>query len=162
MLHREGKMIRAAKQEDLDALVAGNIAMARETESLDLDAETVRSGVRAVLERSAPGSYRVVEEEGRVVAQLLLTYEWSDWRNRPVWWIQSVYVAPEARRRGLFKRLYGAVVEEARAAGVAGVRLYVERTNAAAQAVYEALGMDGGRYRVYEAMFDEPPHARET
>ena len=147
---------RAATLADLGPLVAGNIALARESEALHLDADTVRAGVRAVLERRAPGEYWVVETGGRVVAQLLITYEWSDWRNRIVWWIQSVYVIPERRRQGLFANLYRQIVRAARDAGAGGVRLYVEHENRNAQAVYAALGMDGERYRMYEAMFDEP------
>jgi len=147
---------RVATPADLDALVAGNIALARETEGLLLDAPTVRAGVGAVLAGRASGTYHVIEVEGRVVAQLLITHEWSDWRNRMVWWIQSVYVPPERRGQGLFAHLYRYIVDAARAAGAAGVRLYVEHTNSRAQGVYTALGMQGGRYRVFEAMFDEP------
>ena len=85
-------MIRTATLRDLEALVAGNLEMALETEDLHLDVGTVRAGVRAVLEKRVPGEYFVVEQDGRVLAQLLVTYDWSDWRNRPVWWIQSVHV----------------------------------------------------------------------
>jgi ribosomal protein S18 acetylase RimI-like enzyme len=149
-------MIREARHEDLDALVAGNHAMALETERLRLDPAVLRAGVTAVLEGRAPGRYYVFEADGRVLAQLMITFEWSDWRDRVVWWIQSVYVDPEHRRRGLYGQLYAAVREEARAAGAAGLRLYVDASNTRAQATYEALGMDGGHYRVFEAMFDEP------
>ena len=150
-------MIRRARIEDAAALVAGNLAMARETEQLQLDPAVLRAGVAAILEERAPGRYYVFEEEGRVLAQLMITYEWSDWRNRVVWWIQSVYVDPAHRQRGLYRQLYAVVREEARAAGAAGLRLYVDATNTRAQAVYTALGMDGGHYRVFEAMFAEPP-----
>jgi GNAT superfamily N-acetyltransferase len=150
-------MIRRAVLDDLEALVAGNLAMARETESVRLDAVVTRAGVRAVLDGTAPGAYWVLEEGGEVRAQLLVTYEWSDWRNRIVWWIQSVYVHPEHRRHGLYRRLHVAVRDAARTAGAAGLRLYVDRTNARAQATYTALGMDGGHYLVYEEMFAEPP-----
>lgn len=150
-------MIRRARLEDLEALVAGNVAMARETESVRLEPATTRAGVRAVLEAAALGAYWVLEEEGEVRAQLLVTYEWSDWRNRTVWWIQSVYVHPEHRRRGLYRHLYAAARAAARATGAAGLRLYVDRSNERAQAVYASLGMDGGHYAVYEEMFAEPP-----
>ena len=146
-------ILRPGGPGDLDALVAGNAAMAVETEGITLDPATLRAGVAAVLCGAAPGFYRVIEEEGVVVAQLLVTYEWSDWRNRPVWWIQSVYTQPEHRGRGHYKRLYTAVLEEASASGAAGVRLYVDARNVAAQAVYQALGMDGGHYQVFERMF---------
>ena len=145
-------MIRAATPEDLDALVAGNVAMALETENLRLDQNVLRAGVRAVLGGEVPGFYRVIEENGRVVAQLMITFEWSDWRAAMVWWIQSVYVWPTHRRRGLYGLLYAAVLAEARREGVAGIRLYVDSRNTAAQAAYSALGMDGEHYRVFEAM----------
>src|SRR6185503_20226604 len=90
--------VRAAAIEDLEALVAGNLALAEETERVRLDVDTLRQGIRALLESRAPGRYWVAELEGRLVGQLLITYEWSDWRNRMVWWIQSVYVAQHARR----------------------------------------------------------------
>lgn len=151
--------IRAATLADLDALVDGNAAMALDTEQLRLDPATLRAGVEAVLTHHAPGRYWVAEHEGRVVGQLLITYEWSDWRNRPVWWIQSVHVASDARRLGVFRALYAHARAEAVAARAGGLRLYVDETNTRAQAVYTALGMNGGHYRVFEDMFDEPPKA---
>lgn len=146
-------MIRPAAIQDLDFLVRGNREMARETEGIELDEAILREGVRAVLEGKQPGTYRILEVDGAPVAQLLLTYEWSDWRNRVVWWVQSVWVEPEHRKRGHYRRLYDAVRTEARAAGAGGVRLYVDERNTRAQAVYRALGMDGGHYRVFEDMF---------
>lgn len=146
-------MLRVARVDDLETLVAYNRAMARETEDLELDPQVLRAGVLALLEGRRPGRYYVVEEEGRVVAQLMITYEWSDWRNRDVWWIQSVYVAPDARRHGHYRTLYLHVLEEAKRAGAGGVRLYVDRRNTRAQATYQALGMDGAHYQVFEQMF---------
>src|SRR5438093_12309971 len=96
-----------------------------------------------LLDGSAPGQYWVAELGGRVVGQLLVTFEWSDWRNRMVWWIQSVYVVPEARRRGVLRALYDTARREALAAGAGGLRLYVHTANLPAQAVYAALGMNG-------------------
>ena len=150
-------MIRLARRHDLEALVTGNLEMARETERVRLDPAVLGAGVAAILEGRAPGAYWVLEEEGQVRAQLLLTYEWSDWRNRTVWWIQSVWVDPEWRGRGLFRQLYAAVRDAAREAGAGGLRLYVDASNKSAQAVYTALGMNGEHYRVYEEMFAEPP-----
>src|SRR6266850_4860378 len=98
--------VRAARAEDLDALVAGNMALAEETERVHLDMDTLRQGIGALLESRAPGRYWVAELDGRVVGQLLITFEWSDWRNRMVWWIQSVHVEPEARGSGVFRALY--------------------------------------------------------
>ncbi len=148
---------RAARAEDLEALVAGNMALAEETEPVRLDMETLRQGILALLESRAPGRYWVAELEGRVVGQLLVTFEWSDWRNRMVWWIQSVYVAPDARGRGVLRTLYDVARREALAAGAGGLRLYVNTANQRAQAVYAALGMNGDHYRVFEDMFADPP-----
>jgi GNAT superfamily N-acetyltransferase len=150
------QLVRPATDADLDTLVAGNLALAEETERVRLDRSTLSEGVKAVLERRAPGQYWAAELDGRVVGQLLITFEWSDWRNRMVWWIQSVYVWPEARRRGVFRALYDRVRQEARAAGAGGLRLYVDTTNAHAQRTYAALRMNGDHYRVFEDMFSEP------
>jgi GNAT superfamily N-acetyltransferase len=133
--------------------VAGNAALAEESEGVRLDVETLRQGILALLESRVPGRYFVAEGEGRVVGQLLITYEWSDWRNRMVWWIQSVYVVPEARQRGVLRALYDSARREALAAGAGGLRLYVDTRNTRAQAVYAALGMAGDHYRVFEDMF---------
>ena len=149
--------VRPAALSDLDAIVAGNLALAEESEHLQLDSETLREGVRALLTGRAPGRYSIAEVDGRFVGQLLITYEWSDWRNRMVWWIQSVYVVPEARRLGIFRALYAHARREALAAGTGGLRLYVDLTNTAAQAVYRSMGMTGDHYRVFEDMFAEPP-----
>ena len=148
--------IRAAGVEHLDALVAGNMALAEESEHVRLDGDTLRQGILALLESRAPGRYWVAELDGRVAGQLLVTFEWSDWRNRMVWWIQSVYVVPDARGRGVLRALYDVVRREALAAGAGGLRLYVDTTNTRAMAVYTALGMNGDHYRVFEDMFAEP------
>src|SRR5262245_54151137 len=109
-------LIRPARIDDLEALVAGNLAMARETERMQLHEPTVQAGIAALLESRAAGQYWVAEEDGRVVGQTMVTYEWSDWRNRVVWWIQSVYVHPEHRGQGTYRRLYETVRDAARAA----------------------------------------------
>src|SRR5262245_57929632 len=145
--------IRAATLDDIDAVVAANIALAEESENVQLDRDTWRAGIRALLEERAPGRYWIAEVDGHVVGQLLITFEWSDWRNRMVWWIQSVYVIPSARRYGVFRTLYTHARREAHAANAGGLRLYVDVTNTRAQAVYEAMGMNGGHYRVFEDMF---------
>jgi GNAT superfamily N-acetyltransferase len=152
--------IRAAVPGDLEALVAGNRALAEETERLHLDVETLRDGIRALVDSRAPGRYWVAERDGRVVGQLLITFEWSDWRNRMIWWIQSVYVEPDSRGRGIFRELYDTARREAQSAGAGGLRLYVDATNAVAQRVYTALGMNGDHYRVFEDMFEEPARFR--
>ena len=145
--------VRAATAADLIFIIEANRALAAETEGLQLDVDTLRAGVEALMGGRAPGRYWIAERDGRAVGQLLITFEWSDWRNRMVWWIQSVYVVPSARRHGVFRALYTNARREARAAGAAGLRLYVDVTNARAQAVYEAMGMNGGHYRVFEEMF---------
>ena len=155
-MNNQQPMVRAAGLGDLDVLVAGNLALAEETERVRLDADTLRQGIRALLESRAPGRYWVAELEGRVVGQLLVTFEWSDWRNRMVWWIQSVYVMPNVRGRGVLRTLYDATRREALASGSGGLRLYVDTTNVRAQKVYAALGMSGDHYRVFEEMFAEP------
>jgi ribosomal protein S18 acetylase RimI-like enzyme len=148
--------VRAARIEDLEALVASNMALAEETERVRLDITTLRQGILALLESRAPGRYWVAELDGRVVGQLLVTFEWSDWRNRMVWWIQSVYVVAGMRGRGVLRTLYDAARREALASGAGGLRLYVDTTNTRAQAAYAALGMNGDHYRVFEDMFAEP------
>ena len=151
--------VRPAEAGDLDVLISGNVALAEETERVRLDVDTLREGIRALLESRAPGRYWVAEMDGGVVGQLLITFEWSDWRDRMVWWIQSVYVQPDARGRGVLRTLYEAARREALAAGSGGLRLYVDTTNIRAQAAYAALGMNGGHYRVFEDMFAEPPRS---
>ena len=143
--------VRPATEADLEVLVAFNRAMAAETEDLGLDAERLRAGMRRALRDPGRGSYSVAELDGEVAGALLVTREWSDWRDAWFWWIQSVYVAPGARRRGVYTALHRAVLEQARGAGdVCGVRLYVESANRSAQATYERLGMHAARYRLYE------------
>ena len=124
-----------------------------ETEGMELQNDVLTRGVMAVFNDYSKGQYYVAENQGLVVASLMITYEWSDWRNRPVWWIQSVHVASDARRLGVFRALYAHARAEALAAGAGGLRLYVDETNTRAQAVYTSLGMNGGHYRVFEDMF---------
>jgi len=145
--------IRRARPGDAATIASFNAALAKETEDVVLDPAVIGPGVRAVLGDPARGLYWVAEAGGRVVGQTMVTFEWSDWRNGFLWWIQSVYVAPEAREKGVFKALHGRIVEEARKAGAAGIRLYVFDANARAQTVYARLGMKDGRYRVLEQMF---------
>ncbi|MBU0616690.1 MAG: GNAT family N-acetyltransferase [Planctomycetes bacterium] len=144
--------IRTATAADTDAVVANNAAMALETEGRRLDPETLRTGVRRVLADPTRGVYYLAEIDGRVVGQLLITKEWSDWRDGWFWWIQSVFVAPEARRTGVYRVLHEHAVAEARRAGdVCGIRLYTEQGNTRAQQVYERMGMKRSAYVMYEA-----------
>jgi GNAT superfamily N-acetyltransferase len=145
--------VRAATRADADTLAQFNRAMADETEDKALDPETVRNGVEALFDDPSRGFYLVAEAEGRLVGSLMITTEWSDWRNGRFWWIQSVYVRPDARRRGVYRALHRAVRRRARdRTDVCGLRLYVERGNAAARETYEALGMTETAYRLYEEM----------
>jgi GNAT superfamily N-acetyltransferase len=145
--------IRRASLEDADHIARWNIAMAMETESKVLDPEIIGRGVRAVFDEPRRGFYLIAELDGVAVGCLLVTYEWSDWRCGDFWWVQSVYVAPEARRAGVFRGLYAHVKALAGGAGAVGVRLYVETENERAQATYAGLGMGRCHYFMYEAMF---------
>jgi len=144
---------RDAARHDAAAIVEFQRAMARETEDLELDAETVRRGVQGVFDDPSRGRYFVAAQDGKVVASLMITPEWSDWRNGMVWWIQSVYVVPELRKQRVYAGLYEHVQTLVRGDdSVKGIRLYVDRRNAAAQAVYARLGMNGEHYQVFEWM----------
>lgn len=146
--------IRLAELPDAAVIAGFNAAMAKETEHLELDADRLRAGVEAVLSDSSKGFYFVAESTGGVVGQLMITFEWSDWRNGNFWWIQSVYVDTPARGSGVYKKLYTFVREAAAEAGnVCGIRLYVERDNTRAQEVYRRQGMHATAYRIYEVDF---------
>jgi GNAT superfamily N-acetyltransferase len=145
--------IRAATPADLDFILDCNCALADESERVQLDRAVLRDGVVALLEGRAPGCYFIAERAGRPIGQTMITFEWSDWRNRMVWWIQSVYVVRSERRSGVFREIYAHIRQAAQNEGAGGLRLYVHTANARAQAVYAALGMDGEHYRVFEDMF---------
>lgn len=145
--------VRAANISDIEFLVACNAAMALETEHKALDHNVLELGTHEVFADSHRGFYLVAEQDGVAAGCLLVTYEWSDWRNGDWWWIQSVYVTPNARRHGVFRALYAAVEQRARAAGAVGLRLYVEQHNARAQATYAALGMTAEPYQMLHRAF---------
>lgn len=146
--------IRHANIDDVDTIANYNVAMALETEGIALDLDRVTHGVRAVLDDPSKGFYVVVDIESRVVGQMMVTFEWSDWRNGVFWWIQSVYVHPDHRRSSIFTQLYRHVERSAKEADdVCGLRLYVEHENAIAQSTYQNLGMTQARYKVYETDF---------
>lgn len=144
---------RDAVPADASAIIEFQIAMARETEDLELEREILTRGVDAVFANPSLGRYFVAESDGTVVGSLMITYEWSDWRNGNVWWIQSVYVPQSHRRRGIYAGLYQHVraMVEAEPA-IRGIRLYVDNRNKPAQEVYARLGMEGEHYRVFEWM----------
>ena len=144
---------RSARQGDVDSIVAFQLAMAKETEDIELHPPTVISGVRTVFESPELGRYFVAEQDGQLVASLLITHEWSDWRNRTVWWIQSVFVIPDRRKQGIYAGLYLYIKSLCENdSSLAGIRLYVDRRNDSAQQVYLRLGMNGDHYQLFEWM----------
>ena len=151
--------VRAATLADVERIAAFQQAMALETEGKMLDAVTLRQGIAAVFDAPKKGFclVAVVDIEGGaapVVASLLITYEWSDWRNATFWWIQSVYVDAGWRRKGIYRAMYNHVLSLAGARGdVCGIRLCVERTNAVAQRTYDSMGMYKSHYDLYEVDF---------
>ncbi len=149
--------VRRASSRDARIIAAHNVAMAAESERRTLDPATVLAGVRRALDDPARGTYYVAERGGRLVGQLLVTREWSDWRDAWFWWIQSVYVEPDARRQGVYRLLHEHVLAAAREGGeVCGLRLYVEAGNRGAQHVYEQMGMTPTGYLLFEvALGDE-------
>jgi GNAT superfamily N-acetyltransferase len=144
---------RRAQPHDLQSIVDSQIAMASETEDLRLNPPICSAGVRAIFEHPSLGQYYVAEHDSRVVGVTLTTYEWSDWRNGVVWWIQSVYVLPQFRRQGIYSGIYAFIRRLAESdPGVRGIRLYVDRRNTTAQEVYTRLCMNGEHYQVFEWM----------
>ncbi len=143
--------IREGKLSDLENIVELQLRMAQETEGLQLDKTVVSRGVRGVFEEPARGTYWVAEEKGKVLGVLLAKTEWSDWRNATVLWIHSLYVIPEARGQGVFKKLYLNLEKQVeQSPELAGIRLYVDKQNKSAQKVYEKLGMNKHHYELYE------------
>jgi len=147
----DGLEIRAASPDDVARLVEWACAMAWETERKRLDPVVVGRGIQAALDEPRRGRYFVACAGDMPVGTLMLTYEWSDWRCADWWWVQSVYVDPGYRRRGVYRALYAHALAQARATGgVCGLRLYVEKENSAAQATYAALGMGDAGYLMFE------------
>lgn len=146
-------LYRDATRRDLIDIVDFQIAMALETEDITLHRHICTRGVEAVFEDRNLGRYFVAESGPDLLASLMITPEWSDWRNGVVWWIQSVYVRPEHRRKGIYAGLYAHVKRIAESnESVKGIRLYVDRTNTTAQDVYRRLGMNGEHYQMFEWM----------
>ena len=145
------EMIRPARIEDCETIAQFTRQMAWETENLRLDAAVVSEGVRVVLENPAHGFYVVATQNEQVIGCLMITYEWSDWRNGVKWWLQSVYVEPNNRRRGIFGKLYKYVVNlAAEKDNICGIRLYVDKENTKAMEAYRSLGMHDSNYLIYE------------
>lgn len=144
--------IRKATHSDSEIIIDFQQKMAWETEKMTLAPDIISKGVNAVFEDQSRGQYWVAANDGIVVASLLITYEWSDWRNCNVWWFQSVYVLPEYRRKGIFRSMYHHIKNEGEKECIAGLRLYVETNNSVAQNTYEMLGMKSLHYRMFEWM----------
>lgn len=143
--------IRQADLADAALIAEFNLRLARETENLLLEPARVAAGVAAILRDPAKGLYFLAEMEGQVAGQVMITYEWSDWRNGNFWWLQSVYVRAEVRRRGVFRALFDHLVRLARnSREVAGIRLYMHADNRTARNSYQRLGMSHTKYEVFE------------
>jgi len=142
--------IRPAVPEDAEFLVQSNARLALESENLSLDMDRLRDGVHAMFDDPARGFYLIAEIDGARAGQMMVTYEWSDWRNGMFWWIQSVYTVPEMRRRGVFRALYAYTEELAKQSAVCGLRLYVDVHNQAARETYRRCGMKETAYHVLE------------
>lgn len=164
-------LVRPANHADVNILVGFSAAMAEETEGRCLDRRRLLDGTLALLDAPERGFFIVAEiqdgDRPRLVGQLMVTFEWSDWRNGVFWWVQSVYVEPASRRQGVYRTLHAAIVEKATAnPQVCGLRLYVERNNHEAQTVYQRVGLAPSGYTVYEQDFvlaeviDQPHKAR--
>ena len=145
--------IRQATLSDAKLIAEFNTSMALETEGMELIPEIILSGVRKLINNDSLGYYLVAEANHQIVGSLMVTTEWSDWRNGQFWWIQSVYVIPSWRRRGLYRRLYETVKELAdKNDNVCGFRLYVEKENTIAQSTYDDVGMHETHYKMYEEL----------
>jgi GNAT superfamily N-acetyltransferase len=143
-------LVRTADMTDVPILVNNNLEMAWETESRRLDEQVLKNGVTTLIQDPHKGFYLLAEVEGKVAGSLLITFEWSDWRNAEMWWFQSVYVLPSQRGYGVFKALFQYVFELGKSKGVPELRLYVERENVRAQKVYKSLGMHQSHYDMWE------------
>ncbi len=143
--------VRPAIEADTIAIADFNCQLAHESERKQLDRSLVLAGVAACVADPHKGRYFLAEAAGEIVGQLMITYEWSDWRNGWFWWIQSVYVVPAVRRQGVFRQLFNHLLSLAKVTpGVIGVRLYVEKENQRAQQTYQEMGLEWSGYAVME------------
>jgi GNAT superfamily N-acetyltransferase len=150
--------IREAVKDDIETIISNNLAMAKETEDRILDEPTVWTGTRKLFDDPQKGFYLIAEQDGQIVGQLMITFEWSDWRDADIWWIQSVYVLPAARKLGVFRKLYQELLSEVKSrADVCGLRLYAAKSNQSAHATYLALGMHRAKYEMFEIDFSLNP-----
>lgn len=146
-------VIKKANEKLISTIADFQIKMAWESEGYQLDKERINKGVKAVFDDENKGQYFVAYDDNTVIASLLITYEWSDWRNAWVWWIQSVYVLPEYRRKGVFSSMYQHVKSKVEQnENIAGLRLYVEKENVRAISTYKKIGMTDEHYNFFEWM----------
>ena len=144
-------IVRKATTEDVNSIVDFQLLMAGETEGIELNKPTVIKGVSAVLRDNSKGQYYVAEIDKKVVSSLLTTFEWSDWRNGTILWIQSVYVLPEFRRKGVYRSMYSFIKEQVlNNENLNGIRLYADKSNYPAQKTYKTLGMSPDHYVTFE------------
>lgn len=146
-------IIRRARREDLTHIIDFNLAMALETENKNLNRDILKAGVENLFAQPQYGFYCVAESAERMVGQLMITYEWSDWRNGLFWWIQSVYIHPDFRSKGIFTKMYEFIRRESSALQVCGIRLYVDKSNNRAKNVYIKCGMNFSHYDMLETDF---------
>ena len=144
--------IREASFADAEFIIEANLSMAKEIEGIELEREILAKGVKAVFRDPAKGHYIIGELNGEVAGCLLVTLEWSDWRNKQSAWIQSLFVKKEHREKGIFKAMFARLEEKVESGQYAGLRLYVESSNESAKEVYNSLGMCGDHYELFEKM----------
>jgi ribosomal protein S18 acetylase RimI-like enzyme len=145
--------IRPSTSNDINTLASFQLQLADESENIKLNKAIVTAGLKALFDDRSKGTYYVAENGGIVCGCFLITYEWSDWRNGMIWWLQSVYVAASHRRQGIFKKMYDHIIETISGdPKIIGLRLYVDKSNARAQNVYKSMGMNGDHYTVFEWM----------
>ncbi len=146
-------IVREATEQDIPSLLDFQLKMALETENITLEISSLTMGVHRLFKDSTKGKYYVTEVNGQVVGCLMTTYEWSDWRNGTVLWIQSVYVATEHRGLGVYKTMYNHIMQLVDTdPDLKGIRLYVDKNNAPARNIYQKIGMNGNHYAIYEWM----------
>lgn len=142
--------IRNAGLEDAEAIARFNVLLARESENVELEYQTVHKGVRTLLLDERKGFYLVALDRGALIGQVMVTFEWSDWHNRNVWWLQSVYVDRNWRRKGVFRELFEELWVRAAKEGVGMLRLYAHNANRKALEVYRRTGMQRAPYGIYQ------------
>ncbi|MBN1407897.1 MAG: GNAT family N-acetyltransferase [Calditrichaceae bacterium] len=149
------KNLKISKADLNDAAVIAefNRNMAKETENFELHKDVILNGVKNLIQQPELGFYIVAKIENQICGCLMITKEWSDWRNGLIWWVQSVYIHPDYRRQGIFRKMYRFISENAKERGIIGLRLYVEHTNSIAQKTYTDLGMKKCNYHIYEQFF---------